>query len=123
MTIYVCNNVRILIFGATGSAANVLRAPDSSKIMIGLQPTKRWGSGLHGKHIKAHGRRPPLFYLYFACKSLLVKYLPSNALVLDHCDENVHRLLNLRNLLSKTKAFKLAKHAIFSLPQFSFGGQ
>ena len=30
MTLSVCNNVRMLIFGATGSAANVLRAPGST---------------------------------------------------------------------------------------------
>ena len=30
MTLSVCKNVRILIFGATGSAANVLRAPGST---------------------------------------------------------------------------------------------
>ena len=40
----------MLVFGAPGSVANVLRALGSAvKMILGLQATERWGSGLHGK--------------------------------------------------------------------------
>ena len=87
-----------------------------NKIMLGLQATKRWGPGLHRKHFKAPRLRPSILCLYFACKSLLVKYLPNYALVLnqiDHCDKKIHRLLNLRYLLSKTKALS-EQHTLYS---------
>ena len=42
-----------------------------SKIIWGLQATKRWGSGLHGKNFRAPGLRPPPTFgtLFFICIS------------------------------------------------------
>ena len=62
MTLSVCKNVRILIFRATGYGLRSKRFEGSrlySKIILGLQAKKRWGSGLHGKKFRAPGLRPP----------------------------------------------------------------
>lgn len=62
MTLSACKNVRILTFGATGSAANVLRAPARlyRKVMLGRQEMKGWGTELHRKILRAIGLQPPL---------------------------------------------------------------